>query len=140
MTTGRLGLVGALVASVHCSGVSAPPPSTAPVTVTATVAHGDGEAASTPEPNAERRVGDLHGDFERCYRDALALDPKIAGVIVLVVAIDGKGVVKSVATKGGTSLPPHVINCLYARVESARFDAPGGSGSTFTIPVTLRSP
>jgi hypothetical protein len=132
----------ALGTILFACGGSPPAPATA-ASASAAAAGADATTATptadVPVPDVEKVVGDMRSDFRRCYTDALATDPKIAGQVTVIAKVDAKGAVTS-ATPGGTStLPDGVVACITSRVQKAQFTGPGGNGSTLQIPITFKN-
>jgi hypothetical protein len=130
-----------LSAVLFACGGSDPAPAT-PAAAPAAANGGDATASKptsdTPVPNIEKAVSDLRPDFRTCYNTALAKDPKIQGSMTVVAKVDAKGAVTSATAGDGPSLPTDVVQCITTRIQQAKFDAPGGTGSTIQIPITFK--
>ena len=64
----------------------------------------------------------------------------MSGKIVLMIKVATNGDVEQVAKAGGSGLSSDVEACIIKRARIARFDAPGGDGSTVTVPLTFVPP
>jgi hypothetical protein len=141
MKTTRITML-ALGTLLFACGGSQPAPATA-ASATAPAAGGDATAAAptadVPVSDAEKVVNDMRPDFRKCYADALANDPKIAGQVVVVAKVDAKGAVTSATPGAGATLPDGVVSCITSRVQKAQFTGPGGSGSTLQIPIAFKN-
>ncbi len=67
----------------------------------------------------------------------LVADPTMSGTVKVVVKIDKSGEVVDVQNGGGSGLSPDVVACVMRVTRVARFEAPGGAGTTINIPVKL---
>ncbi len=89
-----------------------------------------------PVSDADRVVSALRPRFRRCYEQGLQSDPGMSGRATLTARIAANGEVSAVDVSV-TGLSSGVGQCLARTLKSAQFAAPGGTGSTLTVPVTL---
>ena len=92
---------------------------------------------TTPIPDGDRVNGGLRPAFRRCYEIGLSHDPSQAGRAVLTAKIAPNGEVASVDVTSITGLSSGVGTCLARALRGAQFSAPGGTGSTLSVPVTF---
>lgn len=91
---------------------------------------------TVPVSDADRVVAGLRPRFRRCYEQGLQDDPQMSGKATLTARIGANGEVTGVdASVNGLSAA--VGSCLARTLKSAQFAAPGATGSTLTVPVTL---
>ena len=96
-----------------------------------------GTSASVPVNGADRVIAGLRGRFKSCYQQGLATDPSMSGKVVMTTKIGPNGEVASVSPASNSGLSDGVVQCIARALRNAQFDAPGGSGSTLTVPVTF---
>ncbi len=108
--------------------VPAPVPSSNPTDVWVTPTFRDA---------ATRTIATLRPKFKHCYQMGLVADPTMSGTVKVVVKIDKSGEVVDVQNGGGSGLSPDVVACVMRVTRVARFEAPGGAGTTIDIPVKL---
>jgi TonB family protein len=95
---------------------------------------------TTPVPNAARVVAGLRPRFRACYRIGLEADPSMAGKVVLKATIDPDGEVSGTKVASSSGVSASVAACAAAALQRVLFDAPGGKGSTLTVPLTFSQP
>ncbi|MGO8999229.1 MAG: AgmX/PglI C-terminal domain-containing protein [Polyangiaceae bacterium] len=91
--------------------------------------------ASAPIADAEKVIGNLKPDIRKCYNDALAKDPSLAGSVMVKAQIDAKGAVSSATPAGTPTLPADLVTCITTQIQKAQFSPPGAGGSTIQIPL-----
>jgi len=91
---------------------------------------------TVPVSDADRVVASLRPRFRRCYEQGLANEPGMSGRAALTAKIGPNGEVTAVEVSV-TGLSSAVGACLARTLRSAQFAAPGGTGSTLSVPVTL---
>ena len=108
-------------------------------TLPAALANAPAPAARKPRvANAERTVADLRHEFKRCYDDALRESPTLSGRVTLSLRIAPAGTVTSSEVLELEGLSSPVVSCVVAVADAARFEAPGGEGSTLIVPLKFR--
>lgn len=93
--------------------------------------------ASMPVSDADRVVAGLKPAFRRCYQLGLDQDASQSGRVVVSAKIAPTGEVASAEVSTIQGLSASVGACVARAVRGAQFAAPGGSGSTLQIPVSL---
>lgn len=93
--------------------------------------------SSVPVSDADRVIASLRPSFRRCYQNGLTHDASQSGRVVLQVRVAPNGEVGSVDIASNTGLSADVGSCLVRSVRGAQFTAPGGTGSTLSVPVTF---
>jgi hypothetical protein len=101
------------------------------------VAQVGGSTATVPISDADRVVAGLRGRFRSCYQTGLNSDPGMSGKVVINARVGPNGEVSSADIAQNTGLSPGVASCIANVVKRATFSAPGGGGSTLSIPVTF---
>lgn len=101
------------------------------------VAQVGGSTATVPISDADRVVAGLRGRFRSCYQKGLNSDPSMSGKVVIAAKVGPNGEVSSANVSSNTGLSPGVASCIANVVKRATFSAPGGGGSTLSIPVTF---
>ncbi len=96
-----------------------------------------GTSATVPVNNADRVIAGLRGRFKACYQQGLASDPSMSGKVVMSTKIGPNGEVASVSPASNSGLSDGVVQCIARAIRNAQFDAPGGGGSTLSVPVTF---
>lgn len=96
-----------------------------------------GHSATVPVSGADRVIAGLRGRFRACYQTGLSSDPSMSGKVVMSTKVGPNGEVSSVSPASNSGLSDAVVQCIARAIRNAQFDAPGGSGSTITIPVTF---
>jgi hypothetical protein len=94
-----------------------------------------GSTASVPISNAEAIIrSQIHPGAKRCYQKGLESDPTQAGRLVILIKVAPSGEVDSVAVSANTGLSAGVASCIQSVARRAKFDPPGASGSTISVP------
>lgn len=93
--------------------------------------------ASMPVSDADRVVAGLKPAFRRCYQLGLDQDSSQSGRVVVSAKIAPTGEVASAEVASIQGLSAGVGACVARAVRGAQFSAPGGTGSTLQIPVSL---
>ena len=94
-----------------------------------------GSQMSVPVNNAEAVIrSQVHPGAKRCYQKGLESDPSQAGKIVILIKVAPSGEVDSATVASNTGLSAQVASCIAAVARRAKFDAPGASGSTISVP------
>jgi len=101
------------------------------------VAQVGGATATVPISDADRVVAGLRGRFRSCYQTGLNSDPNMSGKVIISARVGPNGEVSSADVAQNTGLSPGVAACIAGVVKRATFSAPGGGGSTLSIPVTF---
>ena len=96
-----------------------------------------GSTATVPISDADRVVAGLRGRFRSCYQTGLNSDPGMSGKVIISAKVGPNGEVTSADVAQNTGLSPGVASCIAGVVKRATFSAPGGGGSTLSIPVTF---
>ncbi|MGA2449013.1 MAG: AgmX/PglI C-terminal domain-containing protein [Polyangiaceae bacterium] len=90
---------------------------------------------SVPVSNAEAVIRrDIHPGAKRCYQKGLEVDPTQSGKIVVLIKVAPNGEVDSASVVSNTGLTPGVASCIVSAARRAKFDAPGATGSTISVP------
>jgi hypothetical protein len=90
---------------------------------------------SVPVANAEATIrSQIHPGARHCYQKGLESDPSQAGRLVLQIHIAPSGEVDRATATTSTGLSASVVRCIERAAGRARFDAPGPSGSTLSLP------
>ncbi len=93
---------------------------------------------TVPVPNLEAVIAKLRPSFRSCYQQkGLAIDPTMAGKLVIRIDIAPNGDVRSVTKAGGSGLSQPVEQCIVQKVQNASFDAPGGGGAKVDVPISF---
>jgi len=91
--------------------------------------------ASVPVSNAEAVIrSQVHPGAKRCYQKGLESDPSQAGKIVIIIKVAPSGEVDSATVASNSGLSAQVASCIATVAKRAKFDAPGASGSTISVP------
>jgi len=101
------------------------------------VAEVGGATATVPVSDADRVVASLRGRFRSCYQTGLNSDPSMSGKVIVRANVGPNGEVLDVEVVQNTGLSQSVASCIAGVVRRATFSAPGGSGSSVSIPVTF---
>lgn len=101
------------------------------------VAQVGGSTATVPISDADRVVAGLKGRFRSCYQTGLNSDPGMSGKVIISAKVGPNGEVTSADVAQNTGLSAGVASCIAGVVKRATFSAPGGGGSTLSIPVTF---
>jgi hypothetical protein len=101
------------------------------------VAQVGGASATVPVSDADRVIAGLRPRFRACYQQGLNSDPSMSGKVVITAKVGPNGEVSSADVSSNTGLSAGVAQCIARAVRNAQFSAPGGSGSTLSIPVTF---
>lgn len=96
-----------------------------------------GSSASVPVSDADRVIASLRPRFRQCYQTGLTSDPGMSGKVIISAKVSPNGEVQSADVSSNTGLSPTVASCIAGVVKRAQFNAPGGGGSTLSIPVTF---
>jgi pimeloyl-ACP methyl ester carboxylesterase len=108
-----------------------------PSSVTAAAASRATESAAGQVPirSAERVIREqIHPAAKRCFQEGLRADPTMAGRIVLLIHIAPAGEVDSSTVALNTRMSAAVADCVADAARRARFEGPGGTGSTISVP------
>lgn len=104
------------------------------VVITGNVTSG-GVSASVPVSNAEAVIrGQIAGAARACYNRGLQTNPNQSGRVVILIQVGPSGEVQSASVASNSGLDPSVASCIASAARRARFDAPGGGGSTLSAP------
>jgi tetratricopeptide (TPR) repeat protein len=96
--------------------------------------------ASLPISDSARVVAGMRARFRRCYQQGLALDPTMAGRLVLDATVNKLGQVMQV-TPTGAGLSAAASACVVRVVKSSEFSPPGGdSHLRIALTFTLQQP
>ncbi len=82
-------------------------------------------------------VTKMRADLRRCYNRAVKVDPNLRAVIRLTIDVAPDGSVTKVTPHSTPPVPSELEQCLVAAAAKVAFDAPGGSGATFELPINL---
>jgi hypothetical protein len=94
-----------------------------------------GSTASVPVSNAEAVIrSQIHPGAKRCYQQGLESDPTQSGRLVILIKVAPSGEVDSVSVSSNSGLSSGVANCIQRVAKRAKFDAPGASGSSISVP------
>jgi hypothetical protein len=94
-----------------------------------------GSTASVPVANAEAVIrNQIHPGAKRCYQKGLESDPSQAGRLVILIKVAPSGEVDSVSVSSNSGLAAGVASCIQSVARRAKFDPPGASGSTLSVP------
>jgi hypothetical protein len=96
-----------------------------------------GTSATVPVSDADRVIAGLRPRFRQCYQTGLNSDPSMAGKVVIQAKVAPNGEVSSADVTSNSGLSQQVASCIAGVVKRAQFNAPGGGGSTLSIPVTF---
>jgi len=89
----------------------------------------------TPIANAEATIARLRPGFRACYNAGLKDDPLMQGEVTVLVHVAADGHVDESTLTRNDGLSEQVTECLRLLIASATFDAPGGKGSSLSVPV-----
>jgi hypothetical protein len=90
---------------------------------------------SVPVADAEAVIRTkIHPGARRCYQKGLELDPTQSGRLVVEIKVAPNGEVDTAAATANGGLSAAVVACIAQVAKRAKFDAPGPSGSTLSIP------
>jgi len=101
------------------------------------VAQVGGSTATVPISDADRVVAGLRARFRSCYQTGLNSDPTMSGKVIISAHVGPNGEVSGADVASNTGLSAGVAQCIAGVVKRATFSAPGGGGSTLSIPVTF---
>jgi hypothetical protein len=76
-------------------------------------------------------------ELRRCYNRALKADPNLRAVIRLTIDVAPDGSVTKVTPHSAPPVPGDLEQCLVLAASKVAFDAPGGNGATFELPINL---
>jgi len=94
-----------------------------------------GSSQTVPVSNAEAVIrSQIHPGAKRCYQKGLENDPTQSGRIVIMIKVSPSGEVDSASVGSNSGLSPGVAACIASVARRAKFDAPGASGSTISVP------
>ena len=96
-----------------------------------------GTSATVPVSDADRVIAGLRPRFRACYQTGLNSDPSMSGKVTITAKVGPNGEVSSADVSSNSGLSAGVAQCIARAVRNAQFSAPGGSGSTLSIPVTF---
>lgn len=97
----------------------------------------DASKSTAPVANADAVLRAAIGRFRACYQRGLQDDPGQQGKIVLTIAVQADGGVSAASVARNDGLSPNVASCVAAAARNLQFGAPGGDGSTITVPITF---
>jgi hypothetical protein len=98
----------------------------------------EGASASVPINNAEAVIRtQIQPGAKRCYQKGLEIDPSQAGRIVVLIKVAPSGEVDSATVASNSGLSAQVASCIASAARRAKFDAPGASGSTISVPFSF---
>ena len=90
---------------------------------------------SVPMANAEAVIrSQIHPGARHCYQKGLESDPAQSGRLVLEIRVAPSGEVEAAGVTGNTGLSAGVVTCIVQVARRARFDRPGPTGSTLSLP------
>jgi hypothetical protein len=94
-----------------------------------------GSSMSVPVSNAEAIIrSQIHPGAKRCYQKGLENDPTQSGRLVILIKVSPSGEVDSASVASNSGLSGGVASCIASVARRAKFDAPGASGSTISVP------
>jgi hypothetical protein len=93
-------------------------------------------SSSAPMPKAEQVIARLRGQIRRCYERGLAVDPSMAGSLVVRAKVSANGEVDHAVAASVVGLSSDVAACIVRTIAGATFD-PTPSGSTLDVPVKM---
>jgi|HubBroStandDraft_1064217.scaffolds.fasta_scaffold04850_5 hypothetical protein len=94
-----------------------------------------GASASVPVSNAEAVIRtQIQPGAKRCYQKGLETDPSQSGKLVILIKVAPSGEVDSVSAASNNGLSAQVAACIQSVARRAKFDAPGATGSTISVP------
>jgi hypothetical protein len=94
-----------------------------------------GASASVPVSNAEAVIRtQIQPGAKRCYQRGLETDPSQSGKLVILIKVAPSGEVDSVSAASNSGLSAQVAACIQSVARRAKFDAPGATGSTISVP------
>jgi len=94
-----------------------------------------GPSMSVPVSNAEAVIrSQIHPGAKRCYQRGLESDPSQAGKLVVLIKVAPNGEVDSATVASNSGLSSQVASCITSVARRAKFDPPGASGSTISVP------
>ena len=94
-----------------------------------------GSTSNVTVSNAEAVIrGQIHPGAKRCYQQGLESDPTQAGKLIILIKVAPSGEVDSVTASSNSGLSSNVANCIQRVARRAKFDAPGPSGATISVP------
>lgn len=96
-------------------------------------------SATKPVSGAARVVRANMPRARACYRLGLMNDPNMTGKLVITARVEASGAVSDATVAQNVGLSPSVAACLAQSFREATFAAPGGDGSTLTIPLVFTS-
>jgi hypothetical protein len=96
-----------------------------------------GSSATVPVSDADRVIAGLRPRFRACYQTGLNSDPSMSGKVVITAKVAPNGEVSDASVSSNSGLSAAVASCIANHVKRAQFSAPGGGGSTLSIPVTF---
>lgn len=93
-----------------------------------------------PIRNLEASIARLRPSFRSCYNKGIQGQPDMEGKVTLRVRLAPNGEVQSVEKVSGVGLSDGVEQCAMKAIRNnGEFDAPGGTGSSFEVPITFRA-
>ncbi len=87
--------------------------------------------------NAAAVVASMAAGFRRCFNRGLQDDPNMKGTVRVTAKIDKNGDVLGATPSASGTLSENVVNCVVARVSSAKFSPPEGGAAVIVIPVSM---
>jgi hypothetical protein len=91
-------------------------------------------SSSTPVSNAEVTIRvQIQPGAKRCYWNGRRTDPSQSGTLILLIKVAPSGRVDSASAESNTGLSPQVVGCALTVARRAKFDPPGGNGSTVSV-------
>jgi hypothetical protein len=92
---------------------------------------------TTPITDAARVLAGLRPRIRKCHQQALETEPKMSGKLTIMVKVAPNGDVASAEAVSSTGVSPAVVQCSTDALKRPQFTAPGGNGSTMTVPVVF---
>jgi hypothetical protein len=102
------------------------------------VVQGGHGVASVPVQNADSVInGGLFPRARACYQAGLKDDPNQQGRIVISIQVSPSGDVSGASVAQNSGLSAKVASCIVGGARNLHFVAPGGAGSTITVPMNF---
>jgi len=79
----------------------------------------------------------MRADLRRCWNRAVKNDPNLRAALKLTIEVAPDGSVTKVTPHANPPIPTELEQCLVAAASKVAFDAPGGNGATFELPINL---
>jgi hypothetical protein len=94
-------------------------------------------SSTVPIPNVEKKIASQASRLRACYEKGLDVDPNTSGKLVIMVHVLPNGEVSGADIGSNTGLSPDVASCVARILRRTQFDAPGGGGSTLSVPLVF---